>query len=172
MLQMSKLFRFNIFICLLGCNFHFKSVLFVGKKSADLMYCLQMQSCAVTVTRRKNNTCLCTNKMCAKIKCTVTHNDTDCARLTVTCKMKIINANDDDCFTYHTDNLTGKMTPWIRNTFMNHKPIRDQTKYEKASVLMKVWIIVKLTIKNISIANSNVPLLKNICKIWNVLYEI
>lgn len=106
---MSKLFRFNIFICLLGCNFNFKSVLFVGKKSADLMYCLQMQSCSVTVTRRKNNTYLCTNKMCAKIKCTVTH--TDCAQLRVTCKMETINANDDDCFTYHTDKLTGKMTP-------------------------------------------------------------
>lgn len=89
--------------------FHFKNVLFIGKQSADLMYCLQMQSCSVTVTRRKNNTYLCTNKMCAKIKCTVTH--TDCAQLRVTCKMETINANDDDCFTYHTDKLTGKMTP-------------------------------------------------------------
>lgn len=61
------------------------------------------------VIRRKNNICLCMNKMCVKIKCIVIYNDMDCVWLIVICKMEIINVNDDDCFIYFIDKLIGKM---------------------------------------------------------------
>lgn len=82
---------------------------FIGEKSADLWDCLQMQICAVNVTTSKNNSCLCTRKLCAKIKCIVLQKN--CTHLRVTCKMDTVPANHDDCFTYSvTDKLTGKRT--------------------------------------------------------------
>lgn len=95
----------------------FKYVLFIGEKSADLMDWLQMQTCSVYFTKSKNNTCLCTSKLFAKIKCTFPQKD--CIQLTATCKMETVAANHDDCFSYHmTDELTGKRTQRNRYTFM------------------------------------------------------
>eukprot|EP00105_Crassostrea_gigas_P033700 XP_011457162.1 PREDICTED: uncharacterized protein LOC105349168 isoform X1 [Crassostrea gigas] len=75
------------------------------KKSADLWDCLQMQTCSVNVTKSKNNTCLCTKKLCAKSKCSVLKKN--CNQLTVTCKMDTVPADYDDCITSsETDELT------------------------------------------------------------------
>uniref|UniRef100_A0A8W8M4I6 Uncharacterized protein n=1 Tax=Magallana gigas TaxID=29159 RepID=A0A8W8M4I6_MAGGI len=75
------------------------------KKSADVWDCLQMQTCSVNVTKSKNNTCLCSRKICAKSKCNVLQND--CNHLTVTCKMDTVPVNHDDCLNSSvTDELT------------------------------------------------------------------
>lgn len=104
--------------------YHFKYVLFIlGEKSADLLDCLQMQSCAVYVTKSKKNTCLCTRKLCLKIKCSSVPQK-DCTQLAVTCKMEKVGTNDSDCVTNTiTDNHTGKRTPQSRSTFKNPKTV-------------------------------------------------
>lgn len=104
--------------------YHFKYVLFIlGEKSADLLDCLQMQSCAVYVTKSKKNTCLCTRKLCLKIKCSSVPQK-DCTQLAVTCKMEKVGTNDSDCVTNTiTDNHTGKRTPQSRSTFNNPKTV-------------------------------------------------
>lgn len=90
-----------------------------------------MKTCSVNVRKSKNNTCLCTKKLCAKSKCSVLKKD--CNHLTVTCKMDTVPVNHDDCLTSSvTDELTGKRIQRTRCTFMNHKKtLRNQTKYEK-----------------------------------------
>lgn len=104
--------------------YHFKYVLFIlGEKSADLLDCLQMQSCAVYVTKSKKNTCLCTRKLCLKIKCSSVPQK-DCTQLAVTCKMEKVGTNHSDCVTNTiTDNHTGKRTPQSRSTFKNPKTV-------------------------------------------------
>eukprot|EP00105_Crassostrea_gigas_P039102 XP_019923250.1 PREDICTED: uncharacterized protein LOC105329427 [Crassostrea gigas] len=69
---------------------------------ADLWDCLQMETCSVNVTKSKTNTCLCTTKLCAKIKCDVLQKD--CNQLTVSCKMKTIPANHHVCLNYYVIN--------------------------------------------------------------------
>lgn len=77
-----------------------------------------MQTCSVNVTKSKNNTCLCTKKLCAKSKCSVLKKN--CNQLTVTCKMDTVPADYDDCITSsETDELTGKGTQQTRCTFIN-----------------------------------------------------
>lgn len=104
--------------------YNFKYVLFIlGEKSADLLDCLQMQSCAVYVTKSKKNTCLCTRKLCLKIKCSSVPQK-DCTQLAVTCKMEKVGTNHSDCVTNTiTDNHTGKRTPQSRSTFKNPKTV-------------------------------------------------
>lgn len=82
-----------------------------------------MQSCAVYVTKSKKNTCLCTRKLCLKIKCSSVPQK-DCTQLAVTCKMEKVGTNDSDCVTNTiTDNHTGKRTPQSRSTFKNPKTV-------------------------------------------------
>lgn len=141
MLQMNKLFiplfsthsfylldRFNcryiliiyfiIFVFKMELQPSCYNVSFIGKKSADLWDCLQMKTCSVNVTKSKNNTCLCTRKLCAKSRCSVLQKD--CNQLTVTCKMDTVPAHHDNCLNSSvTDELTGKRTQRTRCTFMN-----------------------------------------------------
>lgn len=89
-----------------------------------------METCSVNVTKSKTNTCLCTTKLCAKIKCDVLQKD--CNQLTVFCKMKTIPANHHVCLNYSVINdLRGERTPRTKCTFMNHfMTLRNQTKNE------------------------------------------
>lgn len=109
---------------------------FLGEKSADLWDCLQMETCSVNVTKSKTNTCLCTTKLCAKIKCNVLQKD--CNQLTITCKMETVPANHHVCLNHSVINeLRGERTPRTKCTFMNHiMTLGNQTKNENIFVIM------------------------------------
>lgn len=96
-----------------------------------MLDCLQMQSCAVYVTKSKKNTCLCTRKLCLKIKCSSVPQK-DCTQLAVTCKLEKVGTNHSDCVTNTiTDNHTGKRTPQSRSTFKNPKTVWGKTVFYK-----------------------------------------
>lgn len=107
-----------------------------GEKTADLWDCLQIETCSVNVTNSKTNTCLCTTKLCAKIKCNVLQKD--CNQLTITCKMKTVPANHHVCLNHSVINeLRGERTPRTKCTFMNHiMTLGNQTKNENIFVIM------------------------------------
>nr|XP_034307856.1 uncharacterized protein LOC117680641 [Crassostrea gigas] len=117
------------------------------EKSADLWDCLQMQTCSVNVTKSKNNTCLCTKKLCAKIKCNVLQKD--CNQLAVTCKMDTVPANHDDCFTSSvTDELTDQHIHILgKDTCIKHR----KKKYEVNGIHLSIreygyYLIIRVSV--------------------------